>query len=413
MNSVQELRRRSVLVLALAVAALGSLAVLPAEASTSPRVYGMVRAADGSGPIAGIRVCAESPKGGDRCTTSAVDGTYSIKLRVAPFRYHAFEDSIYGGWVDQKYKNGQIYHIKSTTVHHVNFAMVKGGTISGVLHPPEGGPGIDDTHVTAFRVDSTGRPVESVNLSNVTDSGYYIVSKLPAGTYKLEVDDGRSPGYLNQWYPAQSMASAAEAVTVGVGQAVSGLDIWLTPTGSITIHLAKRNGLPSFGEVGIYDADGRGVAGDIAHGSTHTFVGLHPGDYKVRATPWAVPYVEWYMHKRSFTTANTITVTSGATTEETLTFHYETLKNTSRPTLKVGDVDVTASKGHWSPAPSSNYRYDWIRDGKVIRRGTSAWWYSLSQADVGHRLKVCVTANRSGYASSRSCSSYSAKVKSY
>jgi hypothetical protein len=102
-------------------------------------------------------------------------------------------------------------------------------------------------------------------------------------------------------------------------------------------------------------------------------------------------------------------VTSGATTARTLTFHYPTIKNTSKPTVR--DTDVIMSNGKWSPTPS-RYHYDWLRDGKVIH-SSYLDWYDLSKADIGHRIKVCATASRPGTAHSRACSNYSRTIKRY
>ena len=95
----------------------------------------------------------------------------------------------------------------------------------------------------------------------------------------------------------------------------------------------------------------------------------------------------------------------------TLTFHYKTLKVTSRPKLTVETYRLTASKGTWTPQ-ASRYQYDWVRDGKIFLR-TELRDYYPQKADVGHRIKVCVTASRSGYASGRSCSDYSRTIKTY
>ncbi|MGC4175055.1 hypothetical protein [Demequina sp.] len=65
-------------------------------------------------------------------------------------------------------------------------------------------------------------------------------------------------------------------------------------------------------------------------------------------------------------------------------------------TVKVGST-VTASKGTWSPTPSS-YSYQWYRDGVAISGATKST-YTVSTASAGKKLTVKVTAKRSGYAS--------------
>lgn len=415
-------RRRAapvIFVLSVLTIAAAALVAAPAHAGATPVAHGTVTAADGSGPIAGITVCAthrntSGDYGGRRCTETAADGTYRIQVAAGLYSFHAEEPYLYGTWLPQHYNARKAYVFGATTSRTFNFQLVRGASISGYLTPPEGGPRIDYTHVTAYRLDSTGKPGARVSFSNVTSSGYYSISKLPAGSYKLQVDDGFGPaGYMNQWYPAAAAASGGEAVTVGAGEHVTGRGISLTLSGSLTINLRKVDGSPVKGQVQVFDQDGREIwqwaDGDP---STRTITGLHPGTYRVRATLPTIGYREWYSYKRTLATANPITVTSGATTNRTLTFHYRTLKATTRPKLKVGDADVIATKGLWSPVTPTHYRYDWIRDGKMFLR-TSANWHVLSRADVGHRIKVCVRASRTGYAAGRSCTDYSRTIRTY
>ncbi len=331
------------LLIAMTVSA-AALAAMPAEAATTPVAHGTVTAAEGSGPIVGITVCAthrnaRGDYGAQRCTETAADGTYTIPVTNSLWSISAEQRYLYGAWLPQDYNNRKAYSFATSPTRTFNFALVRGATISGYVSPPEGGPRIDFTHVGAHRVGSTGKVAKTAtSFSNVSSDGYYRVAKLPAGTYKLLVDDGYSPvGYANQWYPAAAAASGGEAVTVGTGQAVTGRDISLTLAGSLTITLRKPSGSLATGQVEVYDQDGREIW-QYAYGdpSTRTIVGLHPGVYKIRASPTNVGgYREWYSWKRTFATANPITVTSGGTTTRTLTFHYPTIKATKRPVVRL------------------------------------------------------------------------------
>ncbi|MDX6232735.1 MAG: hypothetical protein QOH68_1731, partial [Nocardioidaceae bacterium] len=239
--------------------------------------------------------------------------------------------------------------------------------------------------------------------------------KLPAGTYKVMVDDGNSPeGYNNQWYPASSTASAAEPISVETGQTQGGLKISLTPTGSITISLFNPDGTPSSSDPELYDADGRQVVARVSgYPSIATFSGLHPGAYKIRASPISINiggYHEWFGGASTFAKASVINVASGESAERTMTFHYKTLKATKRPTLKRDYNSLASSKGTWTPAKPTAYVYSWYRDGKVfLPEGYES--YVFKRADIGHRLSVCITAYRSGYSTGQSCSTSSAKIK--
>jgi len=72
--------------------------------------------------------------------------------------------------------------------------------------------------------------------------------------------------------------------------------------------------------------------------------------------------------------------------------------NLTRPSfrgvLRAGKV-LTASKGLWA-APGHVYRYQWLRNGKVIK-GATAYRYRLTRHDRGMRIRVRVTAVRTGF----------------
>lgn len=73
-----------------------------------------------------------------------------------------------------------------------------------------------------------------------------------------------------------------------------------------------------------------------------------------------------------------------------------TIKSTA--TMMVGDR-ITATSGTWGPAPVRLY-IRWFRDSDMIP-GAASWTYTLTDADVGKRLRVEVTGAKAGYTSSR------------
>ncbi|MET4077442.1 hypothetical protein [Janibacter sp. UYMM211] len=80
---------------------------------------------------------------------------------------------------------------------------------------------------------------------------------------------------------------------------------------------------------------------------------------------------------------------------------------TTRPSVagnpRVGRT-LEARVGRWTPSPTS-YAYRWYRDGRAIS-GATGKTYRVTSSDAGRRLKVVVTARRSGY-STGSTSTYS------
>jgi hypothetical protein len=101
------------------------------------------------------------------------------------------------------------------------------------------------------------------------------------------------------------------------------------------------------------------------------------------------------------TAATTATTSTTATTAKTATMPAAP-SNTSPPTISGTDRDgalLTASPGKWTGSPAS-YTFQWLRcdaDGANCGaiQGANSQRYTVASADVGHRLRVDVTA-RSG-----------------
>jgi hypothetical protein len=67
-----------------------------------------------------------------------------------------------------------------------------------------------------------------------------------------------------------------------------------------------------------------------------------------------------------------------------------------------------AEVGTWDPAPYA-YGYQWLRDGTAISGATSEV-FSLTSADLGHKLSVTVTGTRTGYVTASATSTQTAAV---
>ncbi|MDQ3156477.1 MAG: carboxypeptidase-like regulatory domain-containing protein [Actinomycetota bacterium] len=403
------------------VGMLSASAATTAQAATPPSISGTVTAADGTGPIDGLEVCAERQISKtswqyDSCTRSAGGGAYTLPLNKGVFRLYADAPGLYGNWVRQQVGGGTgtPHTLAATTAKTVNISMVRGAKLSGYLHGVDGGPPSERfLWVEAYRVRADGTIPQSYDtFSNITYDGHFDVSELAAGTYKLRVSDHATPlVYGQQWFPDAAVASAATPLTVRTGQRLSGNDITLTSAGTLEITLTKPNKTPSAGNVEVFDADGQFINSEQPDAQGMVRVGgLHSGTYKVKASPSDVAhYQEWYTNKKTFATATPITVTSANVTAATLQFHYPTLKASKAPTLKIDSNLVASSKGTWNAKPSY-IRYDWYRDGKLVEADYGDR-YITHKADRGHRMRVCTTSYRDGYADGHSCSKETGKIK--
>ncbi|WNY35438.1 S8 family serine peptidase [Curtobacterium flaccumfaciens] len=82
-------------------------------------------------------------------------------------------------------------------------------------------------------------------------------------------------------------------------------------------------------------------------------------------------------------------------------------KVTVSGTAKVGST-LTAKHGTWSTTKAT-YKYQWLRDGKVVKSATGSK-VTLGSSDLGHRISVRVTAHASGYEGGTAKSGATAKV---
>lgn len=395
----------------LAVALGISFAALsPADAATKIVVSGTVTAKDGGDAIPGIEVCATTPAGRPYCGTSQDDGAYRITLPKGSYALHAEDPFLYGGWVQAEYRGGR--RVELTASRTIPWQLDRGARITGDLRDVDRGSlRHADLSVTAVPV---GQEVGAGLWSNISTDGYFEVSRLPAGRYRLlVVDHSTAKPYARQWYPSGAVASEGEIVTVTTGQRVVDRDIALRSAGRLSL-VTRYRGAPVSSLVTLVDADGRVVdARDTRKGSV-TFTGLAAGAYTTKIQTRQFDWTEWYSGARNRSSARRITVSAGTTTTRTATLHYPTLKATKRPTIDTfGDVVRVRTHGRWNARPAKGYYgYRWYRDGKKLSASRSDGdRLRLRDSDRGHRFKVCITATRTDHAPGTSCSRYTGKVR--
>lgn len=405
------------LAVAASVAVMFALVQAPAEGAARVTLTGIVTSnASGKPGLAGIEVCAVryTDAGGYEntyCTVTRADGRYTLKLAPGRYSFTALERYLYGSWAPQKFAGGKIIRVGSSRV--INFQLSPGAKITGYLRTPEGGPpGENVLSVSAFAVDSRGKVVTmSESFSNTAGSGYFEISKLPAGRYVLQITDGDSV-FARQWFPSSATASASTVLAVAAGQRSTGRDMTLTLGSTLELAVTGPRGKPEAGYVDLYDASGSHVTGDYTFAKgVVTLTGLFPGQYRARGTAYAANFTRWYSGKKSLAAANPINVAAHSTTKRTFQLRYPTLKAKKRATVRIDWNSVMAKPPKWRKK-AHNIQIVWYRDGKRLnRRGHD---HMLTRkSDVGHRLKACYIGRRAGYADGRSCSKYSRKITKY
>jgi hypothetical protein len=205
---------------------------------------------------------------------------------------------------------------------NVDFALTKGGTITGKVTDANTSAGLSSVTVSIF--DSTGTLVTSASTNG---AGAYTTTKgLPAGNYFAK--SGNSQGYLNQIYNGitcllnSCAPTSGTPIAVSSGTTTSNINLALPKGGSITGKIIDAgNSQPLSGvTVRILDNSGSFVTTGTTNGSgiyTST-AGLPTGVYLAK-TSNSLGYVEQlYQNIQcagcSVTTGTSIPVVTGAQT---------------------------------------------------------------------------------------------------
>ncbi len=225
------------------------------------------------------------------------DGTYSIgslpagdyRIRFDGFATGAWE------WYDEatSLSSATPVTVTANATTTANESLAAPSTISGTL-TGVGGPGLGD--VSLYYADSFAED-GMLSASTFTESdGTYTFTGLAAGDYLLRFrGDGAS-----EWYDDQPSAAQATRVTVGVGEAVTGIDASLAPASEISGTL---NVPDSFTNDEGYACVGAYIERDAANpvDSTCAPVG---GSFSIEALPAATYYLRLIDSDYRFTNVN-------------------------------------------------------------------------------------------------------------
>jgi len=235
--------------------------------------------------------------------------------------------------------------------------------------------------------------------------------------------------FTYRWYASGTSITGATRPTYTPTASVKGktlrVRVWGAKTGYATTY---RTSAATKVAAGVLSAPRPKITGTVRVGAR---VAVSKGTWKPAASTYRY---QWRVNgakisgatKSSYVVPSryagknlTVTVTgsrSGYATKAVTSSSSRVLRvysRTSAPTIsgtvRVGSTVKVASRGTWTPKPSS-WRYQWRADGAAIKGATRSS-FTLTKAQHGKRISVTIKGVRSGYYGSSRTSARTAEVR--
>ncbi|MEW1821205.1 carboxypeptidase-like regulatory domain-containing protein, partial [Arthrobacter sp. NPDC080031] len=252
----------------------------------------------------------------------AADGTYKITGLPAGAYNIEFSGNDSGAltqWYSNQPDQSTSQALTLTTgqaVTGINATMALGATVSGTVTVPTG---INPTQISVMAVSPQGSSTAGygyAGYATVGPDGTYKIVGLSPGTYNIEFS-GNDSGALTQWYSNQPSQSTSKAVTLTIGQAVTGINATMLMGASISGTVTVPAGVNQRGiEVTAVPAQGstsnsNGYAW-VGSDGTYKIVGLSAGTYNIEFSGgYSGALDQWYSNQPSQGTSKALTLTTG------------------------------------------------------------------------------------------------------
>jgi len=195
------------------------------------RITGRVTRVSDSAPLAGIEVVAYEYSTGAQVDSALTrsDGTYTIaRLLTGSYGVHVETgDTVY---LDQHYENtydsGSAREIVVTVQEetpNINFELVEGGRITGVVRREADDQPLPDIRVNAYDYGSGEWRASSLTLAD----GSYIIAKLRSGNYRVLAETDHNNVY-GEYFDNAYRDYLASPVAVDLAQSTASIDFLLT-----------------------------------------------------------------------------------------------------------------------------------------------------------------------------------------
>jgi hypothetical protein len=318
---------------AVVVGASGTVGGINASLALASKIAGQVTKAGGGG-VSNVTVEAYVWNSGYwdwvDSVSGAANGTYTIGGLAAGTYRVGFEPQD-PAYASEFYNNkltlaeGDSIAVPVTgVVSSINAVLEVGASIRGTITGPNGVTPLGDINVEVYRVPTGGSgDLVWMNDTWSASDGTYVMSGLPAGTYRLAFND-YSDQYLQEYYNNAETLSAATDVVVPAGAAVTGINASLAAASSIAGRVTGANGTTPL--VDIQVVAWVSVAGpfpgfyywnwyqsaDTDTNGNYRIWGLAPGTYRVSFEDGNGQYaLEYYDNVSSVEEATDVIVPSG------------------------------------------------------------------------------------------------------
>jgi 5-hydroxyisourate hydrolase-like protein (transthyretin family) len=268
------------------------LLLLPIAANAET-ISGIVRDAQAGAPLKSMVVAAYTAAGPLQANaTTDVNGRYELTVPGGAYRVLAYDPA--GTFATQFTNDAPSFEESPQTTASgatpvtVNFALVRGGTVTGFV-TTSGGLRPSFT-VAAYNLSGTRRGSTTCNASG----NYSIV--LPPGTYKVVAYDDAGT-FAPSFFQDHLTFADADTVTVNSAQTMSSVDFFLQLGARLSGLVVNDSGSPIPNSVVIaYSTAGLQITFAIAGPDGRFFMTVPPGTYRFVAIDPVFQYAAGYLN---------------------------------------------------------------------------------------------------------------------
>ncbi len=308
-------------------------------------------------PLANIKVITDKYGWQASISTLTDENGYYALIGLPSWEFYEVYTSNDQGYIDEYYDNklkwGTADIVAVTAPNEtpdINFALTKGGTISGRVTDEAGNP-LKDVGVRAEQMDCEDLPYvnwEGTAYTTTDADGYYVLIGLPSGNYTVETSNDQ--GYLDEYYndkPNWVSWTNADIITVTAPSEIMNINFALAKGGTISGRVTDINGQPLENICICAQIDGDRKWETTDEEGNYTIIGLRSGNYRV-FTLNNLDFIDvFYNDKPNEETADIVPVTAPNETSN-IDFILKPIPNFSdvpRDFWAYGEIRSLASKG--------------------------------------------------------------------